>query len=78
MTPRRGLLVGLVFVVIAIVDMSAMAGTVGGGGLGDFALVYGYQRFDWQVHLVATFLIIVGVEGIPFLGHIISRKVPGR
>ncbi|MEV6773289.1 methionine ABC transporter permease [Nocardia sp. NPDC051030] len=72
------LVLGYTFVVIAIVDMSAMAGTVGGGGLGDFALVYGYQRFDWQVTLVATLIIIAGVQGIQFLGNWLARKVLRR
>nr|WP_040835334.1 methionine ABC transporter permease [Nocardia brevicatena] len=72
------LVLGYTFVVIAIVDMSAMAGTVGGGGLGDFALVYGYQRFDWEVTLVATLLIIAGVQAIQFLGNRIARKVLRR
>lgn len=72
------LILGYTFVVIAIVDMSAMAGIVGGGGLGDFALVYGYQRFDWQVTLVATLIIIAGVQGIQFLGNWLARKVLRR
>ncbi|WP_328395712.1 methionine ABC transporter permease [Nocardia sp. NBC_00416] len=72
------LILGYTFVVISIVDMSAMAGTVGGGGLGDFALVYGYQRFDWEVTLVATLLIIAGVQGIQFLGNWTARKVLRR
>ncbi|MBF6209623.1 ABC transporter permease [Nocardia puris] len=72
------LILGYTFVVIAIVDMSAMAGTVGGGGLGDFALVYGYQRFDWQVTLVATLIIIAGVQGIQFFGNWLARKVLRR
>ncbi|MCX4091315.1 methionine ABC transporter permease [Nocardia sp. alder85J] len=68
------LVLGYTFVVIAIVDMSAMAGTVGGGGLGDFALVYGYQRFDWQVTLVATLIIVAGVQGVQFAGNYLARK----
>ncbi|QBS39866.1 methionine ABC transporter permease [Nocardia sp. CS682] len=72
------LILGYTFVVIGIVDMSAMAGTVGGGGLGDFALVYGYQRFDWQVTLVATLVIIAGVQGIQFAGNWLARKALRR
>ncbi|WP_019926927.1 methionine ABC transporter permease [Nocardia sp. BMG111209] len=72
------LVLGYTFVVIAIVDMSAMAGTVGGGGLGDFALVYGYQRFDWQVTLVATLIIVAGVQGVQFAGNYLARKVLRR
>ncbi|WP_433655770.1 methionine ABC transporter permease [Nocardia sp. CA-128927] len=72
------LVLGYTFVVIGIVDISAMAGTVGGGGLGDFALVYGYQRFDWEVTLVATLIIIAGVQGIQFFGNWLARKVLRR
>ncbi len=72
------LILGYTFVVIAIVDMSAMAGTVGGGGLGDFALVYGYQRFDWEVTLVATLFIVAGVQAIQFLGNALARRVLRR
>ncbi len=72
------LVLGYTFVVIGIVDMSAMAGYVGGGGLGDFAIVYGYQRFDWQVTLVATIIIIVGVQGVQFAGNLLARRVLRR
>lgn len=72
------LILGYTFVVIAIVDMSAMAGTVGGGGLGNFALVYGYQRFDWEVTLVAVLLIIAGVQVVQFVGNWAARKVLRR
>ncbi|WP_280342298.1 methionine ABC transporter permease [Nocardia neocaledoniensis] len=72
------LILGYTFVVIAIVDISAMAGTVGGGGLGDFALVYGYQQFDWEVTIVATLIIIAGVQGVQFLGNGLARKVLRR
>ncbi|MGW5382093.1 methionine ABC transporter permease [Nocardia sp. NPDC003963] len=72
------LILGYTFIIIAIVDMSAMAGTVGGGGLGDFALVYGYQRFDWEVTLVATLLIVAGVQAVQFLGNWTARKVLRR
>ncbi|MFD3706229.1 methionine ABC transporter permease [Nocardia sp. NPDC058658] len=72
------LILGYTFVVISIVDISAMAGTVGGGGLGDFAIVYGYQQFQWQVTLVAVLIIIVGVQGVQFFGNWLARKVLRR
>ena len=56
------LILGYTFIFIAIVDMSAMVGTVGGGGLGNFALVYGYQRFNWVVTYSAVVVIIVLVQ----------------
>ncbi len=72
------LILGYTFVVIAIVDISAMAGTVGGGGLGDFAIVYGYQQFRWRVTLVAVLIIIAGVQAVQFLGNWPARKVLRR
>ncbi|MFE9787026.1 methionine ABC transporter permease [Nocardia salmonicida] len=72
------LILGYTFVVISIVDISAMAGTVGGGGLGDFAIVYGYQQFQWQVTIVAVLIIIVGVQGVQFFGNRLARKVLRR
>ncbi|MFI6047596.1 methionine ABC transporter permease [Nocardia sp. NPDC051321] len=72
------LVLGYTFAVIGIVDISAMAGTVGGGGLGDFALVQGYQRFNWQVTLVATLIIIAGVQVIQFFGNWLARKILRR
>ena len=72
------LILGYTFVLIGIVDMSAMAGTIGGGGLGDFALVYGYQRFDWQVTLVATLVIILLVQASQFFGNWLARKALRR
>ncbi|MEU4597519.1 methionine ABC transporter permease [Nocardia sp. NPDC023988] len=72
------LILGYTFVVISIVDISAMAGTVGGGGLGDFAIVYGYQQFRWEVTLVAVLIIIAGVQAVQFLGNWLARKVLRR
>ncbi|WP_336083899.1 methionine ABC transporter permease [Nocardia sp. SSK8] len=72
------LILGYTFVVISIVDISAMAGTVGGGGLGDFAIVYGYQRFQWEVTLVAVLIIIAGVQAVQFLGNWLARRVLRR
>ncbi len=72
------LILGYTFVLIGIVDMSAMAGTIGGGGLGDVAIVYGYQRFNWQVTLVATLVIILLVQASQFFGNWLARKALRR
>lgn len=72
------LILGFTFIFIAIVDMSAMAGYVGGGGLGDFAIVYGYRAFDWNVTLVATIIIIVLVQFAQAIGNILARLVMRR
>ena len=72
------LILGYTFIFIAIVDMSAMAGYIGGGGLGDFAITYGYRAFDWNVTLVATVIIIVLVQFAQLIGHTLARLVMRR
>ncbi len=54
---------------IALVSYTAMAGTVGGGGLGDLAIRYGYQRFQPNVMFVTVVLLIVMVQLIQFIGN---------
>ncbi|QNE88988.1 ABC transporter permease [Corynebacterium incognita] len=72
------LILGYTFLFIGVVDMSAMAGYVGGGGLGDFAIVYGYRAFDWKITVIATLVIIVLVQAAQFLGNWLSAKVMRR
>ncbi len=60
---------------ISIVGYSAMAGLVGGGGLGDVALRYGYQRYRTDLLLYTIVLLVLIVYIIQFIGTIISRKV---
>lgn len=68
------LVLGYTYIVIGIVDMSAMVGAIGGGGLGDFALTRGYQVFRWDVTLVATAVIILLVQLLQFLGNRLARR----
>jgi D-methionine transport system permease protein len=68
------LILGYTFVFVAVVDMTAVAGAVGGGGLGNFAIVYGYQRFNWTVTWLAVLTIIVLVQVAQFLGNALARK----
>lgn len=72
------LILGYTFLFVAITDMSAMAGAVAGGGLGDFALVYGYQRFDSGVTWTAVAVIIVIVQLAQLLGNRLARRVLRR
>lgn len=72
------LILGYTFVFVAIVDMSAVAGAVGGGGLGAFALLYGYRQFNPFVTWAAVILIIVLVQGAQFFGNWLARKVLRR
>ncbi|TDE03376.1 methionine ABC transporter permease [Jiangella asiatica] len=72
------LVLGYTFLLIGIVDMSALAGYVGGGGLGNFAIVYGYQRFNWEVTLVTVLVIIALVQLAQLLGNWLARKALHR
>ncbi len=60
---------------ISIVGCSAMAGLVGGGGLGDVALRYGYQRFQNDMLLYTIILLVLIVSIIQMLGNIVARKL---
>ncbi|KYG94159.1 methionine ABC transporter permease [Paenibacillus jamilae] len=68
------LILGLTFITVALIDFSAMAGTVGGGGLGNLAMTYGYQRFDTSVMIVTIFLLIIFVQVAQYAGNYLSRK----
>ncbi|MNI77721.1 DL-methionine transporter permease subunit [compost metagenome] len=52
-----------------------MAGTVGGGGVGDLAIVYGYQRFDTVVVVATVVILVIFVQGIQSLGNSLARKI---
>nr|WP_114046126.1 methionine ABC transporter permease [Acidipropionibacterium virtanenii] len=72
------LVLGYTYVLIAIVDMTAIAGAIGGGGLGQFAIQYGYQRFNWTVTLIAVVTIIIIVQAAQFAGNALARKALRR
>lgn len=60
---------GLIITVISLVGYSAMAGAIGGGGLGDLAIRYGYQRFRVDIMIASVASIILVVQGIQFAGN---------
>ncbi|MEU0932725.1 methionine ABC transporter permease [Embleya sp. NPDC050154] len=64
--------------IVAIVGYSAMAGVVGGGGLGDLAIRYGYQRFETNLMLVTIAVLVVLVQLVQFLGDLLSRRLAHR
>ncbi|MBC9957940.1 methionine ABC transporter permease [Yimella sp. cx-51] len=72
------LILGYTFALVAVVDMTAVAGAIGGGGLGQFAITYGYQRFNWTVTWVAVLTIVVMVQIAQFSGNALARKVMRR
>lgn len=59
---------------ITLVNYSAMAGTVGGGGLGDLAIRYGYQRFDVSVMLLTVVILVLIVQGLQMSGDHLARR----
>lgn len=68
-----GMISGLTLMLITLVGYSAMAGAVGGGGLGDLAIRYGYERFDIHVMLVTVIILILLVQLIQWGGTRLSR-----
>ena len=72
------LISGLTLTIINLIGYSAMAGAVGGGGLGDLAIRYGYQRFRPEVMAVAVIVILVLVEVIQFIGNKISAHMMAK
>lgn len=72
------LVLGLTITIIGLIGYSAMAGAVGGGGLGDLAIRYGYQRFQTDVMIATVVLLIVLVQGIQMLGDWIARRLTRR
>lgn len=72
------LILGFTFIFIAVIDMSAMAGYIGGGGLGDFAIVYGYRAYQPAVTWLAVITIVIIVQLAQLLGNYLSRKVMRR
>jgi D-methionine transport system permease protein len=72
------LILGYTFIFVGVVDMSALAGLIGGGGLGNFALLYGYQRYDYAVTIVAVIVIVILVQLGQFFGNALARKALRR
>lgn len=65
---------GLTVTVITLVGFSAMAGTVGGGGLGDVAIRYGFQRHETTIMNIIVVLLIILVQIIQVLGNLLAKK----
>lgn len=75
---RPSLVLGLTITTVNLVGYSAMAGAIGGGGLGDLAIRYGYQRFRADVMLQTVVLLVVLVQALQMLGDWASRKLSKR
>lgn len=71
----HSIVLGITLAVIALIGYSAMAGVLGGGGLGDLAIRYGYQRFQPDVMIVTVVILILMVQFIQFIGDTLSKKL---
>jgi D-methionine transport system permease protein len=69
------LVAGVTLTIINIIGYSAMAGAIGGGGLGDLAIRYGYQRFRTDIMIASVLVILILVEIIQFFGTRISNNL---
>ncbi|PNZ67475.1 ABC transporter permease [Staphylococcus croceilyticus] len=69
------LVLAITTAIIGLIGSTAMAGAVGGGGIGDLALVYGYQRFDTLVIIITVVVLVIIVQIIQSLGNFISRVI---
>ncbi|MGI6072110.1 MAG: methionine ABC transporter permease [Lachnospiraceae bacterium] len=75
---RTSLIVGATICCGSILGYTAMAGTVGGGGLGDIAIRYGYHRWDTAIMIITVVLVIILFQIIQNVGMLISRKLDKR
>ena len=72
------LVLAVTLTAVNLVGYSAMAGSIGGGGLGDLAIRYGYQRFRGDIMLLTVIILVVLVQGIQMLGDRIANKLYHR
>lgn len=69
------LILGMTTTVINLIGYSAMAGTMGGGGLGKIAIQYGYQRFNVFLIVATVVVLIILVQGIQWTGNALANKI---
>jgi D-methionine transport system permease protein len=72
---RSGIISGITLTLISLVGFSAMAGVVGGGGIGDLAIRFGYYRYDNTIMIATVVILIVLVQLIQLFGDIIAKSV---
>ena len=71
-----GMIRGATITIINLIALSAMAGCVGGGGLGDYAIRYGFQRFQTDVTIVTVIVLLFLVTLIQSIGNALTRRLP--
>lgn len=75
---RSGLVFGLTTSIISFISYSTIMGVVGGGGIGDFAIRYGYQQFKTDLMLYVIIIMVILVQLIQFIGTTVARKIDKR
>lgn len=75
---RSGLVLGLTTSIISFISYSTIMGVVGGGGIGDFAIRYGYQQFKTDLMIYMIIIMIILVQLIQFTGTTIARIIDKR
>lgn len=73
-----GIVLGLTLAVVSLLGFSAMVGAVGGGGLGDLGIRYGYQRFMPEMMLAVVVVLIVLVQAVQSIGDRLARRLNKR
>ena len=71
---RASIILALTTSTVGLIGATAMAGTIGGGGVGDLAISYGYQQFDTFAMLATVIILIIVVQGIQSLGNWLARR----
>ena len=69
------IILGLTLTIISLIGYSAMAGAIGGGGLGDLAIRYGYQRFRADIMLITVIILIGQVQIVQSTGDYLARRL---
>lgn len=75
---RSGLILAVTITAVSFLSYSAVAGVVGGGGIGDLAIRYGYYRFQTDVMIITIVLLVILVQAIQFFGQWLARRVDKR
>ena len=72
------LILALTFLLVAVVDMSAIGNMLGAGGLGSLALTEGYRQFNWSIVYIVVAILVVGVQIFQALGNYLARRAMRR
>ncbi len=75
---RTSLLIGVTIAIGTIFGYSAMAGVIGGGGLGDIAIRYGYHRYETDIMLITIVVLVVLVQALQALGMALAKSLDRR